>query len=365
MKYISNIDTICILVDIENYEENNKELLEYLLQEKEQAKLNAISNASYKHMININDIDFEILNSGKKGYAYILHNSGYQIDIAQYKSKLENFCPLQIRISSEYLWAYGLSDAWSMIYNWVVETFGNVISEKVCRLDLCTHVSDIDLITYYDISYKGNFKKRETFYNGKNINAITFGRRQSKNIYCRIYNKSLEVQEKKQKTWFYEIWKNNGMNIKNVWNIEFEIKSEFLRQFNIDTVNDILEHLQDLWLFCTNEWLQKIDRTNIRVERCNINSDWLEIQKAYSNFNSKGIIEKKKQIELDALVLVPNIVGNITSYSARKGNINIDEAFSNLYRDTKKYLFNKDTSFEKEVHNKRLILGNSEVIQNE
>lgn len=365
MNYISNIDTICILIDIENYEENNKELLEYLLQEKEQAKLNAISNASYKHMININDMDFEILNSGKRGYAYILHNSGYQIDIAQYKSKLENFCPLQIRISSEYLWAYGLSDAWSMIYNWLVETFGNVISEKVCRLDLCTHVSDIDLITDYDISYKGNFKKRETFYNGKNINAITFGRRQSKNIYCRIYNKTLEIQERKQKTWFYEIWKNNGMNIKNVWNIEFEIKSEFLRQFNIDTVNDTLEHLQDLWLFCTNEWLQKIDRTNIRVERCNINSDWLEIQKAYSNFNSKGIIEKQRQIELDALVLVPNIVGNITSYSARKGNINIDEAFSNLYRDTKKYLYNKETSFEKEVHNKRLILGNSEVIQNE
>ncbi len=155
------------------------------------------------------------------------------------------------------------------------------------------------------------------------------------------------------------------MNIKNVWNIEFEIKSEFLRQFNINTVNDTLEHLQDLWLFCTSEWLQKIDRTNIRVERCNLNNEWLEIQKAYSSFKSKGIIEKQRQIELDALVLVPNIVGNITSYSARKGNISIDEAFSNLYRDTKKYLYNKETSFEKEVHNKRLILGNSEVIQNE
>lgn len=365
MKYVSNIDTICILIDIENYEENNKELLEYLFKEKEVAKLISINNTSYKRIININNMDFEILNNGKKGYAYILHNNGYQIDIAQYKSKLDNFCPLQIRISSEYLWAYGLSNAWSMIYNFIVETFGNVISEKVCRLDLCTHVSDIDLITDYDCSYKGNFKKRETFYTGKNINAITFGRRQSKNIYCRIYNKSLEVQEKRQKTWFYEIWKSKDMNIKNVWNIEFEIKSEFLRQFNINTVNDTLEHLQDLWLFCTSEWLQKIDRTNIRVERCNINNEWLEIQKAYNDFNSKGIIKKQKQIELDALVLVPNIVGNITSYSARKGNMNIDDAFSSLYKDTKKYLYNKETSFEREVKNKRLILGSSEVRQDE
>lgn len=365
MKYISNIDTIYILVDIENYEANNKQLLQYLSEEKEKAKLNAINNASYKHIININNMNFEIVNSGTKGYSYILNNSGYQIKIAQYKSKLDSFSPLQIRISSEYLWSYGLSNSWSMIFNWIVETFGNVISEKVCRLDICTHVSDIDLITDYEISYKGKFKKRETFFNGRNISAITFGRRQNKNIYCRIYNKSLEVQEKKQKMWFYEIWKEQDMNIKNVWNVEFEIKSELLRSFCINTVNDTLEHLQDLWLFCTNNWLVKIDRTNIRVERCNINKDWLELQKAYNKFNSKGFIEKQKQIELDALVLVPNIVGNITSYSARKGNNNIYEAFSSLYKDIKKYLSNKETSFEKEVNNKRLILQKCEVEKNE
>ena len=365
MNYIPNIDTIYVLVDIENYEENNRELLEYLLNEKEKAKLTAINNASYKHLVTINNMTFEILNTGTKGYAYILHNSGYQVNIAQYKSKLKAYTPLQIRISSQYLWAYGLSSAWSMIYNWIIETFGNIILEKVCRIDLCTHVSNIDLIKNYDISYKGDFKKRQTFYSGKNINAITFGSRQSKNIYCRIYNKSLEVQERKQKTWFYEVWKNNNMDIKNVWNIEFEIKSELLRTFSINTVNDILEHLQDLWLFCTNKWLVKIDRTNKRVERCNINSEWLELQNAYSNYKSKGMIKKHKQIEQDALILVPNIVGNITSYSARKGNIDINEAFLNLYKDTKRYLYNKETSFEKEVNNKRLILGDSEVIQNE
>ena len=365
MKYLSNIDTIYILVDIENYEENNQELLEYLYKVKENAKLYSINNASYQHMIQINDRSFELVNSGTKGYAYILHNSGYQINIAQYKSKLPNFAPIQVRISSEYLWAYGLADSWSMIYNWIVETFGNVISEKVCRLDLCTHVSDIDFITDYAISYKGNFKKRETFYTGNQISAITFGRRTSKNIYCRIYNKSLEVQEKKQKLWFYEIWKNNNMNAKNVWNVEFEIKSEFLRDYSIDTVHDVLQHLQDLWLFCTNQWLIKIDRTNPRVERCNINNDWLEIQKVYNEFHSEGMIAKEKQIELDANVLVPNIVGNITSYSARKGSITIDEAFSDLYKETKKYLLKKATSFEKEVKNKRLILGSSEVRQNE
>ncbi len=352
MNYISNIDTICILVDTENYEQEAKDVIEYLEKEKQKSKLRCVDNSSYRHLININDMSFYLSNNGTKGYAYILHNSGFQINIAQFKSKLKNFLPIQIRISSEYLWSYGLSYSWSIIYNWVVETFGNIINEKVFRLDLCCHISDIDLVTDYEISYKGDFKNRQVFYGGNNIKAIAFGSRRCKNIYVRIYNKSLEIQEMKHKTWFYEIWENNSMNVDNVWNIEFEIKSEYLRKFNITTMKDVIEHLQDLWKYCTTKFIIKIDRTNNRVERCNTNENWLEIQKAYNNFNSVGLIERKKQIELDVNILVPSIVGNITSYSARKEQNNIDDAFSNLYNDTKRYLLRKNTSFEEEVNNK-------------
>ena len=365
MNYISNIDTICILVDIDNYTEGTKSVLEYLEQEKEKAKLYVLDNASYKHLIELNNMNFHLSTNGKKGYAYLLKNNGFEIDIAQYKSKLKNFMPIQIRISSEYLWAYGLSDSWSTIYNWLVETFGNIINEKVFRLDLCCHVSNIDLIKDYEISYKGDFKKRQTFYTGTNKNSITFGSRKSNNIYCRIYNKSLEIQEMKHKTWFYEIWKNNSLEINNVWNIEFEIKSEFLRQFNIFTINDVITHLQDLWNFCTKKWLIKVDRTNKRIDRCSINLDWLEIQNAYNKFNSVGLIKREKQIETDANVLLPNIVGSITSYSAKKRNIDINKALSNLSIDIRKYLYNKSTSFENEVTNKIAFIYDGEVKQNE
>lgn len=365
MNYISNIDTICILIDIDNYEIETKEILEYLEEEKQKAKLYSIDNASYKHLININNMSFYLSTNGTKGYAYILQNTGFQINIAQFKSKLENFLPIQIRISSEYLWAHGISNSWSIIYNWVVETFGNIIKEKVFRLDLCSHIADIDFVTNYELCYKGDFKNRQVFYSGNNIKSITFGSRKCKNIYCRIYNKTLEIQEMKHKFWFYEIWENNSMNTNNVWNIEFELKSEFLRQFNINTVNDVITHLQDLWKYCTTKWLVKIDRTNRRVERCNTCPEWLEIQNCYDTFYSTGLIEKQKQVEADANILVPNIVGNITSYSARKGTANIDEAFSNLYKDTKKYLFNKSSTFENEVANKVAFLHDCEVRQNE
>ena len=61
------------------------------------------------------------------------------------------------------------------------------------------------------------------------------------------------------------------MNIKNVWNIEFELKSDILREFNFIEINDIMANLKELWKYCTNKFLIKIDRINTRVERCPIN----------------------------------------------------------------------------------------------
>lgn len=356
MNFISNVDTIYILVDTEDYENKNNELLQYLQHEKEKAQLLCKDNASYKHIININDMNFEIMSIGARGFSFILQNSGYQIYISQYKSKLKSFMPIKIRISSEYLWAFGLEHAWAIIYNWIVEIFGNIISEKVCRLDLCAHASGIDLISDYQNTYKGNFRKSEAFYTGKNINAITFGKRTTP-IYCRIYNKTLEIQEKRQKIWFIDIWKRYNLDIKNVWNIEFEIKSELLRKFSIDTVSQVLEHLQDLWLFCTEKWLVKVDKTSTRIERCKTNVEWLEIQKSYSQFKMIGLIEKQKQLESDALSLVPNIVGTMTSYSARKGIIEMDKAFETFKRDARRYFHSKTKTFEEAVREKILLLG--------
>lgn len=290
------------------------------------------------------------------GYLYILQNNGYEIKIAQRKSKLKSFYPIQIRISSEYLWTYGLSTSWSMIYNWITETFGTIIDDKVCRIDLCCHISDVDFITNHDISYKGHFKKTQIFTTGRTINCLKFGSRNSKNIYCRIYNKTLEVREKRNKMWFYDIWESNNLNSSNVWNVEFEIKSELLRQFHINTIQDTYNHLKDLWEYCTNQFLLKIDRTNSKVERCPINQDWLDIQNAFQDFISTGLIERNKQIQLDAKALLPNLSGCITSYCARKGTKDFSIAFNTICKDVKRYFKQKNTNFENEVNYKLSLL---------
>lgn len=353
---VSNIDTINVLLDIENYEESAKEVLEQLRKEKEIAILRSNSNPEYKHIICINDMYFELFSVGRIGYAYILQNNDYKMYVSQFRSTQKNFAPIQLRISSECLWSDGITKAWGIIYNWVVETFGNIINDKVCRLDLCCHVDNVDFITNCSQIYKGKFKEYNFNYKNSSINQISFGSRKSNNIYCRIYNKSLEIREKKQKLWFYDIWSSNGMNIENVWNIEFELKSEFLRSANITTILDVKSRLQDLWHYCTTVWLVKVDRNNTRIERCPINSDWLELQNAYNEFCSKGLITRNKQISDDAKSLIPTIVGYISSYGAKRKRKNLDDTFSIMLVDIKSYLRFKNSTFEKIIDEKKSLL---------
>ncbi len=355
MHYIQNIDTICILVDIDNYENNAQKTIQYLEEEKNKAKL-LLEKTNYQHIIEIDNMNFQIFSNGIKGYSYVLHNDGYQINIAQYRAKLSSFFPIQVRISSEFLWSKGIVQSWLEICNWLERNFGKITTTKVYRVDLCLHTSDVDFISGYEEVYKGRFKKYSTTFNGNTINSICFGTRKGKNIYCRIYNKTLEISETKSKAWFTPIWEDNHLDIHNVWNLEFELKSEFLRELQINTIEDVCSSLPNLWRYCTEHWLVKVDRVYTRIERCPINKQWLEIQKAYDKFISTPSIERKKQISIDAEILIPNIVGNITSYSARKNNTDIKIAFKNLYADTVKYLKNKDSSFDIEVSNKQKII---------
>jgi len=356
LNLVSNIDTICILLNVQEYEERANKILNMLEEEKDYAKKIVTSNKTYKHYIKVGNINFELLTNGTKGYSYILQNSAYKIYLAKYEPTLQGYTPIQIRISSEYLWSYGISKAWSIIYHWVEENFGEISEEKVSRVDLCTHVANVDFITDYEKSYKGDFKKSQVFKTNNVINAITFGSRQSKNIYCRIYNKSLELKEKRHKTWFKDIWESNNIDTENVWNIEFEIKSELLRRFNLNTVNDVIWYTKDLWEFCTKKWIVKVDRTNKRVERCETNSDWEKIQNAFPYLTNAGLIDREKQINMDADVLIPTIAGFVTSYSARRDINSIEKAINEIGNKILKYFERKNTCFKYEVKEKNKML---------
>ena len=74
-----------------------------------------------------------------------------------------------------------------------------------------------------------------------------------------------------------------------------------------------------------------------------------------------GLIERNKQITMDADILIPNIAGFLTSYSARKNILDIDDVLVKLKKEIELYYQKRNSSFALETNSKSLKFRDCEV----
>ena len=355
---IPMIDYLSASINIENYIGSTEDILIKLEQLKNQAKLTQNSNMSEKTLITIGDQTFYILSNGSKGYAYILHNDYYEVRFAQFRSENEAFFPIFIKIKSECLWSIGPFEAWLNITQWIYKYIGKIITNKLNRIDLCCHTDKFNL-SYADFDkFRGRFDNQELYSSRRIVSGFTFGSRNTGRIFCRIYDKSKEINKKRKKLWFNQIWEEKGLDTENIWNIEFEINRKFLSEYKIETVERAFQMLQSIWNYCTYNWLIKINLDNIRRERCSINDKWLPLQNAFEDYSSLPLIKRTDQLDYDSYSLVPGAIGNITSYAARRGITNISTALLMLKKDGHQYLDKaKNMTFQNNIEGKIKIIN--------
>lgn len=352
------IDSLFAKVDISDFENETKELQEKLEQKKEEAKLAATNQASIRVTIVIGNYNFEVLPNGKMGFAYILHNELYEVNIAQYRSKNKDFFPISIRIKSECLWAFGPERAWENIISWVQNYIGNVIRDKISRIDICLHTDEL-VLSHEDIeTFKGNYFDENIYRFRRKITGLNFGSRTNNKIYCRVYDKLLEVKQTGKKKWFFTIWKNAGSDCKSVWNVEFQINRDFLKEYDIESVWDAFKRLKTIWKYCTEKWLVKVKLDHTRIERCSIDDVWIIIQNAFNNYKNEPLIKREEQLAVDAEAIIPGTIGNITTFAARKGITDINLILAMIKHKGSDYLSCKDTDFKKAVSQKISLLTN-------
>lgn len=335
---ISNIDSIFFSIDIKDYESKNKKLLTFLDENKSIANSNKLEN----HTIELKGKQFIILPNGARFHAYILHNDSLEIKIAQARSNSKYNYPISIRIKSLFLWEKGFINAYMETIEYIKQLFkGDHIGEKLSRVDLCCHTDKLKISN--DESYKnfkGNFKKTEYFYYNRKLNGLTFGTFAEKNIMCRIYDKSLEIKTS-GKTWFNDIWQQENLDIENVWNVEFQIGRKFLKDYEIETVQDLILKTRSIWEYLTCSWLTFINLDNDNISRCSIKDEWLNIQNAYLDYCSGELIKREKQLNRNAEELIPLLVGVLTSYGACKQKIVLDKVIKEFKEDLNRYLEEK------------------------
>src|SRR3989440_8746395 len=162
----------------------------------------------------------------------------------------------QVRFSSEFLWSQAWSgDALTKVHSFLMSIFGEYIHLQLSEVHLCADVVGYDFSQCnYETQFVTRVRKNEAFYGADSVSldchrvsTLAFSKHKAP-ISCGIYNKTLEIKQKSGKTWFYDLWRNNGWDdTADVWRVEFRFKREFLHQVGIEWAYDVLDKMKHLW----------------------------------------------------------------------------------------------------------------------
>lgn len=307
---------------------------------------------------------FEVYPHGSRRYYYILHNDDFELQLARYRSDQEDNYPVYVHFKSQFLWSSlysvsSLKDKYNLIIEWLEQLIGGkYLTSKINRLDLCYHCDDVPAGFNVD-QFVGRHTLDTTRRTHRVVSGIDIGSRKSEKLFLRCYNKYLECRSSK-KVWFFPIWMNAGLNVRKVWNIEFQMKREFFRETKIrnqlyDTAEQVIEAMPAIWLYLTTDWVTYRIPDNDRRTRWSLHPWWTSL---YDFVETEDRIDRKVQRELPTQeAIIPGLRGYLTSYAARTGeSLHDGTLFKRLLEALQDYDDRNKTDFDETSNLKKSLI---------
>lgn len=166
---------------------------------------------------------------------------------------------ISIEVNSIMLQVYTLEYINEMIVD-KINSYGlTVLTTKISRVDLNAYVYGFDFSWISDSYFSTNAKNTNEIKSNRVLETFYLGSRASNSIFLRIYNKWKELQESEHlqddtrriKKSIIELkLKYKGVEPSEsipLWNIEFEVKREKLKQYGITTIEDLSTYANSLF----------------------------------------------------------------------------------------------------------------------
>jgi hypothetical protein len=160
----------------------------------------------------------------------------------------------------------------------------------------------------------------ETYEAGGELTGFTFGRRKTGTIVARIYDKTRDADRKGSDFWL-DVWGERLDPAKPVFRVEFELARTALREYGLDTLDEVLGAVPALWLSVTSEWLTyrcpTADKTHARwpvapeweaVQRASLAEGAFGIERMYEG-RSKGSVRRIMRLLTGLLAHYGALVG--------------------------------------------------------
>jgi len=276
-----------------------------------------------------------IFKPGGKGENYRFHLQFEAYNLYIGKAARPGKSPnVYLSISAKTLWLNGIETALS----WITEDLktiggGKIQFVKVSRVDLCADFWVPGSLSYAFLkSHKVTRNKKNKFWEGDDDLETCYVGNENSPIQLRIYNKGLEVNKGGTKFWFLDLWQRESTD--DIWRIEFQIRRPALKQFGINSLDDLKEKQAGLWLYLTSKWFSLRLMDNEKTERRSIHPLWADVQKC---FRHDCTVCEIKRVYRSAGVASPewylsHIDGCLSSFAALVGITNRDDALHELQR---------------------------------
>lgn len=297
-KKIYGIDTLYFFFETnENYDDLFLEILDQLEDIKGKFLKKDIEFENKDLYINLKDMQLNFLGKQEGFYWFKDSNDFFRIGFKD-KYKNRGLNDIRVQLQGNGIYTFGISS--------IIKLLQELLNDYITSYVPVTRV-DINCFVQYDLSFikKDMFVTRKRKYStineigdANNTQTIYIGKEPFK---LRIYNKSLELKKSKKFEIMNEYFLNHNFNLEEtIFNIEFELHRTHLKQFNINSLDELFANLKNLFISSMNEIklidINSISNSNLvnNKYQATIHPLWDEI---INDFNIDEFIQNSIPIE--------------------------------------------------------------------
>ncbi|MDH4319522.1 MAG: hypothetical protein OEV64_14125 [Desulfobulbaceae bacterium] len=280
-RVVSNIDTLKLSLYIDWSSE-------IFLDQVQSAKQTAQDKDQECVPVNFGGFDWNVMRSGAHSYNFRLISGDIRLLLSRRQVTADsNFPNAILEIGSMSCWSPGYRFIHDEIIRMIERLGGAICKEIVSEVHLCADSigQNLKALPCTDQDYWiTRAHKFAVFHDRRKLTGINIGKG---DIMLRIYDKVEELRNESthKQGFFAEAWGLDTYDAEDVTRLEFQLRRKVISQFQpeINTLDDLENHLATIWKYCTEEWCRltekPVDR-NHNQSKSDTHSFWHLIKKA-------------------------------------------------------------------------------------
>ena len=260
---------------------------------------------------------------------------------------------LRIQPRAEHLHAVGAAGSVA----WFARLVGQIAGEvrlSASRLDVFSDWHGLELKAEDRHRFVGRARRTDTHEEGGGLTGFEFGRRSTKTVTARIYNKTIDLERKGTGRW-RDLWGPAYDSGRPVTRVEFEFGRIGLRQYGVDSADQALATAPSLYVAASTDWLSLRTPTSDQTRsRWPVDPCWLGVQGA--KFACHAVSQDRvtqARVEASLRRTIPALNGYLATFCALVGAPTLEAGLAKLPRVIAHYEKVSGISFAERITLKR------------